>query len=469
MIGPHHDRLRQYPAEMRQHLVDHHGMNADTLDRLNSNNLDHHEWLNEVLHPTSHESTRRNPGSVEHTHEGNHLSHRTDAFHDLREHGITEDHLEEHHGINHEGMTPEQIVHAHRDDHDHGEELYSTDDEMAHGHPANPWPDGHIHHRFSQGQVSAVPPHDHGQDRRELAYADEHAPANPPHWKKEDEEGFVHWDGSGDSGGAQFSGGEGRRDDETFDAYMDRVINENDRHLAPVHMDGDYYHGDFTHSTPSGSDMYRRAPAGTSTHPGGPQAQPFDNPGMWRHSPCRTCGSDAHHTGQHTFPEPTDADHAAYVGDGIFCRDCVESGRVDHINDPSDPPGRISYGELHSKMPHGTSCDHCMTEITEPREHTLGECEHGDDCFDLHPEYGQGHVREDGMPLHDQVNIEHPWSMSGQNNGQILQNHLYAAHGDIDAHDVGTYDHEELERMHRGHHTNERQSLTTHDHPRNTP
>lgn len=107
---------------------------------------------------------------------------------------------------------------------------------------------------------------------------------------------------------------------------------------------------------------------------------------------CRECGATDHHSGQHNFDEPTDHEHVAYVDDGITCRDCVDSGKAPLHR--TDGKGRVSWNELRSKEVHGTDCDHCGKEITPPRPHTDNECEYGDDCSDLDPQYGEGHLHE---------------------------------------------------------------------------
>lgn len=111
---------------------------------------------------------------------------------------------------------------------------------------------------------------------------------------------------------------------------------------------------------------------------------------------CATCGRDDHHTGQHDFgPTPPEKTHA-YVGDGIYCKDCGEGksadrwGAVDESHRKDMSP--ISHEELTSKLPHGSTCDHCYKEITPERPHTEHECEYGEDCPDLDPTYGEGHI-----------------------------------------------------------------------------
>ena len=105
---------------------------------------------------------------------------------------------------------------------------------------------------------------------------------------------------------------------------------------------------------------------------------------------CMECGSPFHHTGQHPYSE-AENDHFANVGDGLYCNTCVHEGhpkwgKVGHETEP------ISFKELRMKLPHGATCDNCGEEITPERPHTEDECEYGDECSALHPEYGEGHI-----------------------------------------------------------------------------
>jgi hypothetical protein len=102
--------------------------------------------------------------------------------------------------------------------------------------------------------------------------------------------------------------------------------------------------------------------------------------------PCGVCDSPSHHTGQHNFGSPAPGEEHAYVGDGIFCKTCVEHGhpRWGHITGGTDDMSPIKMDELRWKVPHGATCDHCYDEITPPREHEADECEYGDDCEDEH-------------------------------------------------------------------------------------
>jgi hypothetical protein len=138
----------------------------------------------------------------------------------------------------------------------------------------------------------------------------------------------------------------------------------------------------------------------------GPDDAPSEDPAIKRTRgwQCGECGGTDHHTGQHNYGEPQGApgtadEHVAYVHDGVFCKNCTEHGdekwgKPSHLNDPNDPPGAISWRELRVKQPHGTTCDNCMKEIVPPRPHTEQECEDGDECSDLDPQHGEGHLHE---------------------------------------------------------------------------
>ena len=55
----------------------------------------------------------------------------------------------------------------------------------------------------------------------------------------------------------------------------------------------------------------------------------------------------------------------------------------------------VSWRDLRNGgIPHGEVCDECTMEITPPRMHSERECQLGEDCPDLDPKYGEGHIPE---------------------------------------------------------------------------
>jgi hypothetical protein len=60
----------------------------------------------------------------------------------------------------------------------------------------------------------------------------------------------------------------------------------------------------------------------------------------------------------------------------------------------SEPCEGLSFSELRTKMPHGSTCDECMDEITQSRQHTARECEYGEECPHFDPEEHASHYRE---------------------------------------------------------------------------
>ncbi len=95
----------------------------------------------------------------------------------------------------------------------------------------------------------------------------------------------------------------------------------------------------------------------------------------------------------------------AYVRDGIMCPDCAKKS-------PYGEGEPISWSELRSKMPHGTTCDNCMRELTQERPHTEGECEYGEEC-----PYGETHDANDSHVPEDQ---HHDWGGEDDFNTHLM-------------------------------------------------
>jgi hypothetical protein len=180
------------------------------------------------------------------------------------------------------------------------------------------------------------------------------------------------------------------------------------------HMTEAHEEGGWVHSAPDDEVRQEHDDQHQEYHEDWPHAVYMDNHHFHEANrrtaaryPCGVCNSPSHHTGQHNFGAPEPGEEHAYVGDGIYCKNCVEHGphpRWGHISGDTDDLSPIKMDELRAKLPHGATCDHCYDEITPPREHEADECEYGDDCEDEHlpREYDEprgGHSHRDRQEL----------------------------------------------------------------------